>query len=244
VSAAGVRAVLLDGLGTLIALAPPAPALAGLLQHEHAIDVTPAQAERAFAAEMSYYREHHHEARDASALADLRARCARVLASELPAEVEQRLGREGVTALLLDSLHFSAQLDARPALERLRADEIRLVAVSNWDCGLPSVLRRTGLERYLDGAVSSGQVGAPKPAPEIFRAALELAGVAPGEALHVGDSVQNDVHGARAVGIAAVLLRRPSAAHAALAEPPSGVPVIGSLGDLPTVISARAVRLA
>jgi putative hydrolase of the HAD superfamily len=87
-------------------------------------------------------------------------------------------------------------------------------------------------------------VGIPKPAPEIFHAALELADVAAGQAVHVGDSVENDVRGALAVGIPAVLLRRRPAASAALAEPPSGVPVIGSLDELATMISARAVRLA
>jgi putative hydrolase of the HAD superfamily len=56
--------------------------------------------------------------------------------------------------------------------------------------------------------VTSATVGARKPDPEIFRAALEAAGCGAGEALHVGDSGEEDIAGARAAGIRAVLIDR------------------------------------
>jgi FMN phosphatase YigB (HAD superfamily) len=56
--------------------------------------------------------------------------------------------------------------------------------------------------------VSSAELGAAKPAPAAFRRALTLAGVPAAEAVHVGDRVEEDVEGARAAGIAPVLVVR------------------------------------
>jgi len=60
----------------------------------------------------------------------------------------------------------------------------------------------------LDGVVTSAEFGVRKPAPEIFEHALGLAGVAAHEAMHIGDSLAEDVAGARAAGIEAVLINR------------------------------------
>jgi putative hydrolase of the HAD superfamily len=224
------RAVLLDGLGTLVALEAPWPALVEELRETHGVRLGLAQAERAFRAEMAYYRAHHHEGGDAGALEDLRRRCARVLRAELPPAVGEAVALADLTAAMLGALRFSAHPDAAPALRALRARGATLVAVSNWDISLPAVLRAVGLEGLLDGVVTSAEVGAPKPAPAIFAAALALAGVAPRDAAHVGDSLEHDVRGALAAGIAPVLLRR------AGAEPvrvPPDVPVISTLAELP-----------
>jgi putative hydrolase of the HAD superfamily len=233
----GVRAVLLDGLGTLIALEPPWPALARRLADEHGMHVTVEDAERAFRAEMTYYRAHHHEGRDAPTLARLRARCTQVLARELPPAVGRSLTSAQLRDAMLDALRFSAYPDAPAALRGLRARGCRLVVVSNWDVSLGGVLEATGIAGLLDGALSSAAVGAPKPAPAIFEAALALAGVAPERALHVGDSFAQDVLGARAAGLAAVLLSRPGAAAETVREDlrgarEAGVPVIASLAEL------------
>ncbi len=68
--------------------------------------------------------------------------------------------------------------------------------------------RKLGLEPYLDFVVSSEEVGANKPAPAIFLAAVEKAGVKASEAVHVGDQYELDVVGARGVGINPVLIDR------------------------------------
>jgi putative hydrolase of the HAD superfamily len=96
----------------------------------------------------------------------------------------------------------------RPALAAARAAGRRLVVVSNWDVSLDEVLDRLGLAPMLDGVVTSAALGERKPSPAIFEHALELAGVAAHEAIHVGDSVAEDVGGARAAGIEAVLIKR------------------------------------
>jgi putative hydrolase of the HAD superfamily len=60
----------------------------------------------------------------------------------------------------------------------------------------------------LDGTVTSAEAGARKPDPAIFSAALELAGCEAAEALHVGDTEEEDVAGARAAGIRPLLIDR------------------------------------
>jgi len=190
-----MRCVLLDALGTLVYLEPPWVHLAGVLGIE-----PDERLERAFRAEMSYYRDHSDEVRDPDSLAALRGRCAAVLSD--------KLGREVSVEGMMAAIRFRAFPDAPPALTELRALGLRLVCVSNWDYSLPEVLERVGIRGGLDGVVTSAATGARKPDPRIFRAALELAGCAAGEAIHVGDTVAEDVDGARAAGIEALLIER------------------------------------
>ena len=79
--------------------------------------------------------------------------------------------------------------------------------VSNWDVSLHDVWT-LGLAPLLDGVVTSAEVGARKPDAAIFARALEIAGVRAEQAVHVGDSLEEDVAGARAAGIEPVLIRR------------------------------------
>ncbi len=226
---AGVRAVLLDGMGTLLALEPPWPTLVRRLRVEYGLRLAQDDAERAFRAEMAYYRAHHHEGRDARTLEDLRRRCAGVLRGELTGTVGEALSIAQLTTAMLGSLRFSAYPDAPAALAGLRARGLTLVAVSNWDVSLPTVLSATGLAGLLDGVLTSAAVGRPKPGRAIFDAALALAGVPARQAVHVGDSIAHDVLGARAAGVLPVLLRRVDAEPM---EAPTGVTVIASLTDL------------
>jgi putative hydrolase of the HAD superfamily len=98
------------------------------------------------------------------------------------------------------------------ALDRLRRAGLRRVVVSNWDVSLHGVLCRTGLRRLLSGAITSAELGAGKPSPAPFRHALTLAGVPARDAVMVGNSVAEDVEGARAAGVEAILLVRDGAA--------------------------------
>jgi len=209
-----LKAVLLDALGTLVALEPPGPRLAA------ALGVPEADSVRAFAAEMAYYRAHLDEGRDVDSLAELRRRCAEVLFGALPPEARPADPVE----VLMSSLHFSAFPDAGPALEALRARGVKRVVVSNWDCSLPDVLDRIGLAPLLDGVVASAAIGARKPSAEIFERALEIARTR--DAIHIGDSVDEDVEGARAAGIEPLLLRRDGSPG------PLAVPTIASLAAL------------
>jgi putative hydrolase of the HAD superfamily len=224
--------LLLDGLGTLVALEPPWPALVAQLREAHDIELSVAVAERAFRAEMAYYRAHHYEGRDRGALEDLRARCAQVLRAQLPTEVARALSIAQLTAAMLGALRFSSYPDAPTTLGALRARGVTLVVASNWDVSLPAVLRDVGLEGMVDGVVTSAEIGRPKPERAIFDAALALAGSSPQRTLHVGDSIEHDVRGALAAGIRPVLLYRAEAEPEE--EPPPGVPTISSLAELLT----------
>ncbi len=193
-------------------LEPPAPRLAAALGVP--LDERVRSAMRL---EMSYYREHAHEAGDATGLADLRERCAAIVSREL--------GREVGVQTLMEAIAFRPFGDAAEALEVLRGRGIRTICVSNWDCSLPEVLGRIGLLELLDGVVASATAGASKPEPAIFDAALSLAGCGASEALHVGDTPEEDVLGARAAGIQSLLLCREERP----CEPSAGTPVISSL---------------
>ncbi len=140
------------------------------------------------------------------------------------------LGVEAVRKAMVASLEFAAFPDVEPALLALRERGLRLVAVSNWDCSLPIWLDLAGVGGLLDGVVSSAEVGQAKPSPAIFRVALAVAGVRAREALHVGDSMVNDVEGARAVGIRAMLVARDGCSGR------SGVECVRSLEEVASLI--------
>jgi putative hydrolase of the HAD superfamily len=98
---------------------------------------------------------------------------------------------------------------ARAALERL-ASRYALAIVS--DTGFASgaaqdrLMEQDDIQRYFAATIYSMDVGHAKPRPEPFRAALASLGVAPDEALHVGDIERTDIAGALGVGMRAVRL--------------------------------------
>jgi putative hydrolase of the HAD superfamily len=214
-------AVLLDVLGTLVELETPWPHLAQELAARGVV-VDLEAAREAMLAEMAYYRAHHDEARDWAGLKDLRRRCAAVVQESLGTP----LPLADVQDALLAAVRFRAYPEVPAALERLRAGGARLAVVSNWDVSLHDVLERTGLRALLDAVVISAELGVAKPDPAIFRAALERLGATAADAMHVGDSLEADVAGARAAGLEAVLVARNGA------QAPDGVRVVASLDGL------------
>ncbi|MEA2405813.1 MAG: hypothetical protein QOE08_2460 [Thermoleophilaceae bacterium] len=218
------EAVLLDSFGTLVRMEPPGPRLRDELRRD-GFDVPAERADLAFRAEIGYYLEHHVEGRDPRSLDALRDRCAERLreALALPG-----LDHARARAAMLASLRFTPFDDAAPTLRELRERGLRLVVASNWDCSLPEVLERAGLAPLVDAVVSSASAGATKPDARLFHAALAAAGCGPDRALHVGDSREKDLEGARAAGLRAVLLDRDGSEDARDAIP--------SLRDLPALI--------
>jgi putative hydrolase of the HAD superfamily len=223
------RAVLLDALGTLLSFEPPAPRLRLALRERTGIDVGEAAAKAAIRAEISYYRAHLDDGRDAASLADLRARCADAMRPALPVHLSTEL----LTEALLDALRFFAYPDAAPALRALRAAGIRTVVLSNWDHSLHERLQETGLAELVDGALASAEIGAAKPDGASFEAALELAGT--DDAWHVGDTPEADVAGALAAGLQPILIVRGGPPPAV----PETVPVIRSLAELIPLVVPR-----
>jgi putative hydrolase of the HAD superfamily len=221
----GTRAVLLDALGTLVELQPPAPRLQRLLR-ESGFEVTEEQAAAGFMAEIAYYLDHHLDGADRERLDRLRDRCAEEMRRTLDLP---DLDLAAARRVMLGSLEFTPYPDAIPALQELRERGLTVVIASNWDCSLPEWLGPSGILELVDGVVTSAEVGAAKPNPRVFQRALGIAAVEPGDALHVGDKVDNDVEGAAAVGVRAVLLQREG-------DPPAGLDAIRSLSELPALL--------
>lgn len=119
------------------------------------------------------------------------------IASECATEIEQ--GWEV-------SENFELFEDALPVLEELRASNLRIGLVSNGIRDLKEFVVHHRLD--VDAAVGSRAHGRVKPHPTIFQAALELLGVDAKHAAMVGDSLEEDVEGARALGMRAILIDR------------------------------------
>jgi HAD superfamily hydrolase (TIGR01549 family) len=102
--------------------------------------------------------------------------------------------------------NFTLYEDALPVLDALRRHDLRIGLVSNGQRDLEEFAVHHGLE--VDAMVGSRSHGRTKPHPSIFAATLRALGVGPAEAAMVGDSFEDDIEGARALGIRAVLLDR------------------------------------
>jgi putative hydrolase of the HAD superfamily len=188
-------AVLLDAFGTLITVDEPFARLRDAVAEALAIDVSPAAAEEAFRAEMTYYADHCHEGRDRASLDALHADCAAIVLERLGIELAPHLA----VRFLGHSIRYRAYADAPPALAGLRAARVPVAVVSNADYTLPSMLEQAGL--HVEHVCSSAATGSSKPDPGIFEAALAAVGTDPERALHVGDTPAADAAGAQAAGV-------------------------------------------
>ena len=101
---------------------------------------------------------------------------------------------------------FCCTTTCRRRFEALAAEDICIGLISNSHRCLEAFQEHFELDGLIDVAVSSSQHGFMKPHPSIFEAALKLAGVPAAEALMVGDSLTQDIDGARRVGMRGVLV--------------------------------------
>jgi putative hydrolase of the HAD superfamily len=133
--------------------------------------------------------------------------------------------------------HFELYDDVAPVLRELAEAGVRIGLISNSHRCLASFQSHFELDGLIAGAVSSSEHGLMKPHPSIFQAALNLVNVPAEHSVMVGDNVRQDVEGALAAGMRAVLLHRGSQPHPRAAAMASrGVPVIHSLAELPTAL--------
>jgi HAD superfamily hydrolase (TIGR01549 family) len=138
---------------------------------------------------------------------------------------------------LLDEIHTAFRTHYRtdylPCVEgvlRELSQRYMVALLSNTMSDHPRVLlRESGYDRYFDYILCSRDVGVRKPNPEIFRIVLRELGVGPEEAVHVGDSVEADMVGARDAGITGVWVRSPD-------QPPWSGYAIGSVCELPGLL--------
>ena len=112
-------------------------------------------------------------------------------------------------------------------LDALAGAGLRLAVISNADGTVAELLATAGLADRFELIVDSGRVGIEKPDPRIFRIAADGLGIAPAEAAYVGDLYEVDVLGARAAGMAAVLVTD---------EPREDVRCIARIAELPAAL--------
>jgi putative hydrolase of the HAD superfamily len=233
-----VRAVCLDGMGTLFTVREPVGVTYARFAAHRGIHADPARIEAGFRGAL--------------------ARAGPITFAGIPPEeipgrerdwwhaiAAAAFGAAGVERLpagLFEALYahyaggdaWRAYDDALPVMAELRARGHRLAVVSNFDSRLLRVAAALDLSRHVDALVFSSTAGAAKPAPGIFLVAVRALGVATGDVLHIGDDLRADVSGARAAGIAAVLLDRGRSAAR-----PAGVTVIEGLDELPALLDRR-----
>jgi len=144
-----------------------------------------------------------------------------------------------LSELFMVTTHWHVFPDVLPVLLELRRRGLVVGTLSNWVWNLPELLHALDLVGHFDFIGASARIGFEKPHPRIFEWALDQAGAAADEALHVGDHPDADVRGALAVGIDAVLIDRWS--RHTPDEVPSGTPIIGSLEELLPIVDGRSM---
>jgi putative hydrolase of the HAD superfamily len=136
--------------------------------------------------------------------------------------------------------HFELYDDVAPVLSQLVDAGLQIGLISNSHRCLTSFQAHFDLQHLVCAAVSSSDHGRMKPHPSIFRAAMQLADVAPADAMMVGDSVRQDVDGALNAGMRAVLLHRSDEPHPRADDLAAArIPVITSLVELPALLATH-----
>jgi len=118
---------------------------------------------------------------------------------------------------------------AADALADLRRRGYRLGIITNWDPSARGILAAHGLDGYFEQVVVSCEAGCEKPEPRIFEIATGAARVAPAACLYVGDNYYVDTVGARAAGMASVIVNRFGRQGV---EEITDVPIIAHVGEI------------
>ncbi len=215
-------AVFFDAHGTLISWKParsPTQVVAEGLWAA-GVDAPLERIEAAVRAQTVLYRERKALVRTAAELAVLRRDAAIVVRDILGGPRACTMPIDAIAALLVEAFGTWAFPEARAAIDRLRAQGLRVGVLSNFSYLLPLLLAEVGLAEHLDPIVFSAAEGVEKPDTAIFAAAVRAVDAEPAQCVLIGDDLVNDVAGARAVGMPVIWLNRggqpvPAGVHAA-----------------------------
>ncbi len=206
------KAVFLDLYNTICYFVPPRDERQSIACREFGLAVPPPALWKAYVTAEDYWTEENGRSalvrRSPRELEDFYARYEQVLLRaagiEVPLDLALRIYRR--YAELPRELRLFP--DVQPAVAEIKRRGLVLGLISNTDRDVAPICRDLGVAASFDFILSSCTVGYEKPDPRIFQRALELAGVAPREAIHVGDQYKSDVIGARAASIEPLLLDR------------------------------------
>ncbi|MHC4944363.1 MAG: HAD-IA family hydrolase [Planctomycetota bacterium] len=143
--------------------------------------------------------------------------------------------RDGLFALFDDPSSFQVFPDVLPCLEKVRARGLKTAVVSNWGYRLPELFGKLGLTEFFDTIIASADVEVEKPDPSIFKHALKRTNSVPEHTMHIGDSLEADIMGARSAGIAGVLLDRHD-------QEPENTDKVGSLWEITKFLDGEITR--
>lgn len=209
-----IKAIFFDWFNTLARYDPPREELHSQAVREFGIEVSPEKIlPGVLTADMYFFDENANspvEKRDCKKRAEVYARYQKIILSEAGVEADQKLLAEVVRKVeqLFKGITFTLFDDVLSTLETLKEQRFTLGLLTNLAQDMSPLCHKLGLEPYLDFVVTPQQVGADKPKPPIFLAALDRAKVEASQAVHVGDQYKLDVIGARRVGINPILIDR------------------------------------
>ena len=211
-----IRAVFFDWFNTLARYEPPREELESQALQEFGIHVSPQKIMPSLlAADRDFFEENAVSPvreRSPEEQAEIYARYQKTILTEagvnISSEPDMLMKIMKRVQELSRGMSFALFDDVLSTLKTLKEQNLTLGLLTNLDSDMKPICRELGLESYVGFIVTSGEVGADKPKPPIFLAALQRAGVNASEAVHVGDQYKLDVIGARGVGIAPVLIDR------------------------------------
>lgn len=208
------KAVFFDWFNTLAFYHPPREGIHAAACRKLGIEVSEERIRRSLPAADQFFMEENArspvEKRSPEERAQVYAQYEKRMLSGAGVEVSDELALRIMqeASKSFQGLAFALYDDVLPTLELLKQRGLILGLISNIERDMDPVCAELGLAPYLDFMVTSREVGADKPRPPIFLAALEKAKVEASEAIHVGDQYHSDVVGALGVGIRPVLLDR------------------------------------
>ena len=207
-----IKVVSFDFYGTLAKFWPPLDAIQQSGCRELGLTVSKSGIDRGYAVADVFFNEenarHSLADRTEQERQDFFAEYERILLENAGLSVTLALARQIWDLVIAVPKDFIAFEDTLPALAALREKGYRLGVLSNLRREMAPMFSELGMAPYLDFCINSHEVGAEKPFPQIFLAALERVSASPEETVHVGDQYGSDVLGARGVGMHAVLIDR------------------------------------
>jgi HAD superfamily hydrolase (TIGR01549 family) len=163
---------------------------------------------------------------------NLEAELARGAAGNSAGEIDGVRGKRVASRFLSETSAVFAR--NRPVLEEL-GQRYRLGVVSNFYGNLEGVCESSGLAPLFGVMADSQRVGAEKPDPAIFQAALSALHAAPETAVMVGDSLRRDYEGARRSGLGFIWIAPKDVQGAERAVTRDGS-ILGTVSDLPDIL--------
>jgi putative hydrolase of the HAD superfamily len=211
-----IRAVFFDWFNTLALYHPPREELQSQALQEFGIDIPPDKVRPALLiADRVFFEENAISPiskRSSEKQADAYIRYEKTLlneAGDITSYSPDTLLRimKKVQELYKD-IRFILYDDVLPTMKMLKRQNLTIGLLTNIQYDMKPVCHELGLDPFINFIVTSGEVGADKPQPQIFLVALERARIKASEVIHVGDQYKIDAVGAMGVGIKPILIDR------------------------------------